>query len=813
MSIFSTSIFVFVVLLSSFCGISIAYAANWKQIAWRNRVPFFFGIALGPFLLGISLVLSLSLLPNANPWYHLLSSCLLLCLISLGFYFRKNKSVRPTQDAKRDIVLGTISFSVLVVAWLVTLAYNTLAIPLVANDALEYMMVAASIYEHPTISTYPLLDPSDSPHGFYAPWTHPPLYVALLYSAMTIQGGWESTTLPSMIAAWSLAALAGLTFSAAATRSLIAGALATTMLFSTPLLFSGATEAMLDALPALGLFSVTIVLVFHARSGFNRNILAGVTLGLALWSHSQAIVFLPLIAALIIASNGLASWRNSTKEILTTIGTSLLIGGAPYFNNYLVFGAVISDTPIVFAIPSLEWDEYFEVARNLDSPVSMIQYGLLKGWFKVSSFGIIFWSALLAIPLVVRVLRQIGLSRALKSGIDVAEETDELLLKLTIVVMVFLGGTGLSQLLGSDIIVKNDRYFLATIAPLAVLTAFGIERAFYVLNSSLVNVNQLATIKEAAALAFGLVVGFAWISFLYMGYSVHLRYYIDKWRDDSPSQTISEYYFGLLPSLSAVKWANENVPASNTILAARPSDFYYSTNRMISYLDPRMVGVYGASNRSEAHRRLLDMGVEYIHTPGYQLPVVYNSHIQSLLADPQLAELVFDRSGAQIYHLRDAATRPSVVKHSLIASENQQWEKTTLPKSALLIPFWSKTPDSWRGPTSSTTDKWLGFFSNGYTTTLRYASDNKFPLVPGKEYILRVELTGRALVTIELNLHPSSSENRIIFGEFPMRRVNEAFVFERRFIAPQRQQDFELSITHHGASNIELVAADLIEVN
>src|SRR5690606_442949 len=114
-----------------------------------------------------------------------------------------------------------------------------------------------------------------------------------------------------------------------------------------------------------------------------------------------------------------------------------------------------SDNPAVFALPSLHWNDYFVINRGLDTPVAMIQYGILKGWFSFEALSITYWGMVVGFAAV---LVPGGGKQALlvaSRGSSAISSHGILYLALGLV-GVYLAGLIVSVLLGLDLMVKNE---------------------------------------------------------------------------------------------------------------------------------------------------------------------------------------------------------------------------------------------------------------------------------------------------------------------------------------------------------------------
>ncbi|AZY47762.1 hypothetical protein C0J09_00440 [Bordetella avium] len=106
--------------------------------------------------------------------------------------------------------------------------------------------------------------------------------------------------------------------------------------------------------------------------------------------------------------------------------------------------------------------------------------------------------------------------------------------------------------------------------------------------------------------------------------------------------------FGLVDYLS-------HLPPGETVLALRPSDMYYAKQRMISYLDPRLIPFYEADSKQEGLRILRALGIRYVQGIAYSLPVDYHSVLKDILADPEMASVVISTGREMLYELAPAA--------------------------------------------------------------------------------------------------------------------------------------------------------------
>jgi len=618
------------------------------------------GLALGPFLFGLGSVLALGLFRGASHGAHLGALIGFLCLTAIGAAFLRSRDAAP-KSAFTDG--GPFNFEEWVTAAAtgfaaVALLFISIFVPLTQNDALEYAIVAREFYATRDLLSYPVLNSENNLSGFYGPWTHPPLYVALLYMAEVIQGHADAPGLMRLISPWFLLTGAYVTYALGALVNRITGLLACLIFMSPPLIFLGAGQSLIDPLPVLG-FSLIIAVVVGLSA---RPLVFGATvggfLGLALWTHSQAILFIPLALAAISIERGLRDWRGLGIVMLTLLVVALAIGGWPYWRNIALFGAPVSDNPAVFAMPELHWDDYFSISRGLDSSTAMIQYGILKGWFAPESYGFIFWGMTVGMALFLAGQRLKAIRQLVLDGAWVFERGRATLWLMGGLLIVYIVGVILSVVLGIEHLVKNERYLLVTLPMVAVLCAYGYVRVAKAILPRLRIANS--ALVAALALVFCLQVSV----FVYYKASKH-----GMGAGSLFSSMAEKLYFR--PEYSLVKWMNDNINKEGIVFSMKPADMYYSKIRMVSYLDARLLSFYSEADTRAAYRRLLNLGVTHIHVPDYGLPPLYNSRLYAILRDPSLSALAFQTVGGKIYALGGEALAPG--PSISLSTKERQW--------------------------------------------------------------------------------------------------------------------------------------------
>ena len=626
------------VVLSSHTMLRFSYAMAWSQAAIRSGLPFFFGVALAPFLLGFLTIAALMVSDGASHGTHqalIYSGLGIANMISFWLPRNRERFLSPAFAVWDKVALLILAL------FIVGLLFNSFFYPLTQNDPLEYATVARALFDTRTLDNYPLVNPQAHASGFYAPWTHPPLYVALIYATELMQNHADMPGLMRFISPWFALCTVGILFALGNLVNRRTGLFAGITLLTTPLYFLGAGSSVIDMLPVHGFTMMIAAIVGLQGSALRKGIWLGGITGLALWTHSQAILFLPLAIAGLVLVEGLRSWR----RILTLYAGLLLIGLPiaiwPYLRNLEILGALISDNPIVFDLKVLDWPSYFSINRGIDSVTAVIQYGVFKGWFAPVAFSALFWlMSFAAIYYFLRFMRLDKMRRTLMNGCPSAEAL--LPWVSTGIVLAYLAGVSLSVLLGIDLMIRNERYMLV-IMPFVALTC-----GWY-LNVLLQQGERWSGRRVTGVL-------FTTVSFTLL--ALHLPVFLFYCAEEHGMTFEKFRKVGTSTALLArggyptIHYLRNETHKESVVLSFRPSDMYYSQRRMMSFLDPRLVPFYEEKDPQTAWTLLKNLGIDYVYLPDYPLPAVYNSVMQNILADPALSQLMSAAGGYQVYRLQ-----------------------------------------------------------------------------------------------------------------------------------------------------------------
>lgn len=820
----------------------------WSSAARLVGVPQTFGLALGPFLLGIASVLVLGLLPSSSHNIHLV--LVIACLMVVTVLAAWRYGAMFTQiKIRRNWIFGEYLLSALLGLWLLMLFINSIFLPLNQNDALEYASVGRILYETRDLNSYPAIDPEQSPSGFFGPWTHPPLYVSFIYLMQVLQGNADEPGFMRLIAPWFVVCATFLVLALGSLVSRLTGRISAVIFLSTPLLFLGADSALIDALPVLGIcLVVTAILCLEAKP-YVWGALVGAALALALWTHSQAVLFVPLALGAIALQNGVRGLRSTMQTATSFVGVAFLFGSWPYWRNLQIFGSPISDNPAVFALRSLEWPTYFATARGLDNWAAIIQYGLFKGWFSFEAYGWAFWLMTFGAAIAFKKFRRPSLRAIIFAGGRSTLDSGSQVLWVSLLLVVgYLCGVLVSVIAGLDLMIKNERYMLVILPFVAIWAGYG-ANVLLGRGASIIATSGNASFKRDS-LAIS-----AFVLILLLLTQLFLIGWFYRWRHVPPSIGITDADSPIeirrktrelekprfkrlmenFPNISVMYWVDEQLPSNSLLLSLRPADMYYAKRKMLSYLDERLLPLYGETSPQRASEMLRDLGVTHLHVPDYGLPVTYNSVLDRIIEDPAFSRLIHSNEGTQIHRL----LTPEKNKIIPIASEGMdftpgksdwsQYRQLNLggrkALSALGVGGKKLTQDG-----LSVTQMDIPIFHRDFSTVIanglgtplpRLRLDTSLPIQGEQEYRVVFDLEGAAFIRVwmvqfddsgRMIKRTENSSGVVRIAELVLDGSRETKRISRRFLTSHDVAYVRFGIEHVGHSKVTIKKALLESV-
>jgi len=815
------------VAISSWTGLQASRMLDWKEEALRVRIPLAFGLALAPFLAGFAVMLPMTFLRGASHGSHVAVACGLLVvsgLLAKGLGLPQGKTLAGFKAGVGVYLLGGY-----LLLWLLMLAVNAVFLPLLQNDALEYATVGRILFESRDLLSYPAIQPETTSSGFYGPWTHPPLYVALIYLSYIIQGHAHEPGLMRLIAPWFLvtAVYALIALGRLASRQI--GLLSGILFISTPILFLGADSALIDALPVSGMVLLLVALVGLQAKQPRYSLTVGAVVGVVLWTHSQAILFIPLMVAGLFIQGGLWKWRLTFVSVAWATGAALLVGGGYYLKNYFLWGSLISDNPAVLAIDASGWQTYFSYARGLDHFFAKMQYGLFKGWVCFEAYGPLFWLGIGGLTAFLYSLPKANLKEVVFQG--AAPEAGFLQLQWFCFVSfaTYFLGTAASMLIGSDLMIKNERYLLVMAPAMSIFGSLLVEKGARVAWRKITSSKRETVMKDlsflslVAATVVGLIIWFG-VSVYYRWQYLPLFFYSEKNTQETLISSKKFLWFhhilSFYPNTALAQAYAQTFSQGKLILGLRPADLFYSGQKMKSYLDPSLIAFYLKKDFEEAIEELKMQKILYVQMPDYLFPNVSRTSLHQILADPRHSELVYHNHGYQIYKI---AQQERQFTDILDLSPGQvPWTKTCRlrwgGKKALGIFHFFVRPH-FGGKSSAR----FPFFCRDYSTLLAtgvggglgYNSKMELPRISGdSEYRLLLKIKGNGYVTVwiqEFGEHgnPPAAKSAlqgkpVRLGDLVLAPGQSEENFRRRFRTLSSTSYVRIGVEHHGMSFVQV---------
>jgi hypothetical protein len=512
--------------------------------------------------------------------------------------------------------------------------YQALALPLMEPDALEYVSVARYILRAGTLDVYPVTV-ADPVTGLFVPSSHPPAFHMSLIFGFVLAG--EGTLLPvRLFSLFYGAVIVWLVDQALSAYAPSVRLTAVFLILATPLLVhmtvSYNTDAMRIAAFVAAAVAVARVLERPTRASIT---LAGVVVGLSLFSHSIGLLSLVFACASIVLS-----MRNQPKVAFQTVATLTLIasvvGGWQYLLNTLQTGLPIGDSTPVLELSSLAYDLDVRLRRDLATAIDVVLFGVLRAFTEPVLFGITFWLGAVG---AIRLLRSSPSAIAIVSALSLA-----LFFALTLATVVA----------GSDLIVKNPRYVL-TLAPICAILGARVVSDLYA-----GTLWRLAVAHVLMALATGWTL-------------IHAVSRISGYGDLAAVLSGNERA-GLgrerfIGGPLLLKLAEQIRPGEVTLTFRQQELSVYGPAPWLEQRDNRLLEYYRLNRPDAAFAWLRAHRVRYVFLPHYMPTTFSRSATASVVGDPRFADPIAFHRGASLHRLVDKVR--SVVCRPI---ENSLWK-------------------------------------------------------------------------------------------------------------------------------------------
>ncbi|UOF02240.1 hypothetical protein [Bdellovibrio reynosensis] len=692
----------------------------------KNLVALYLSLLCAPIVSALTLNILFSFLPGRINHFYIS----IYAAIYTFFYWKFRTEINL---ARIFIIRATKliwrkkrkTFSLIATAAIVyftILAIIALKTPFYENDGLEYAISARQIYKEKTTENYPFID-SEKTNGYYGPWSHPPAYPLLITFDFLLSKDVYSNNF-RIISVYFLATLA--IFNLLFFRKNSVGLLNFFLMSTTGLLMLKGISGHIELLRIVG-FCLPIMNFFFDRT-FLRNpksiLINGIISGLALYTHSLSLIA-PTLVAVYYLTVGERGWRSKINRAWALIITSsiALIPITPQLiANLKKFRLPVADIGAVpiYKVSSLNYTFYFEYMRGIFSSFDK-GVSLFRGFLNFNFFSLSHWLSLFVLFFM------------WKFKIKFRSKFLEIVVIFYLIVLGF-------TLLGSNSFIKNDRYIF-TIVPLLF---FSTSEFFDKLER-----NQLK--KLHYFIIFGI---FFNLWYLEKQVNYHLWRYPSVFQHHS--NNIERIKDSTIGSHEIINYISRNIPVSTKLLSFRQGDFaYYSPHFVFSHLDHKLLQVFTSSSTEKALALLKEKGIEYLITPYYPEPAIYNSIIEKITSDPRLSEITFQSGGYTLYHIHTRDIKTHLIKYYNIDDKTKFWTSKNdtdffrLKKGIvkMIRPHYVKkmqqSPET--NPITSEADNIFNKSTRRYTRTVLGAdSPSTFEQ---KDYI-NVDATGEYLVKI-----------------------------------------------------------------
>ena len=807
----------------SFATVKLSLSLPWSGNLKNTPVVLFFGLGIAPFLFGFLGILELSLLAGASHNTHLtfmLGSGGFLAACAYAFLPKQsqgNRTLKPKAAFSLDEKIALF----LIIAYLLGLVANVVLSPLTQNDSLEYATAARILYDTGNLADYPALDSQKYSSGFYGPWTHPPLYASIIYNSYLLQGNADMPGFMRIISPWFTLLSVGIIYALGSLINRRVGLFSALLFFSTPILFLGTDSALIDSLPILGLLLIITSIIGIETTAIKSGLIQGSILGMALWTHSQALLFIPISLACIFIFNGIYNWRLSYRQSFIFILVAISIAAFPYIRNLSLFGSLISDTNIVYALPQMKWGDYFSIGRGLDSVTAIIQYGIFKGWFVPEYYSLSFW--IMSFGVIYFFARYSAISVIKNALGGIKNDPVKVIVLALAILLIYLGGVILSVIMGIDLMIRNERYILVILPFVSLIGGWFVASCTHSsIKSKIFNTVRIAFISVVACFV-----------------SVQLVFFVAYRLNFTLNQGFLASIFEeqdkklrLRPEMLAMDFLRLNTAQNSLVLSLKPADMYYSHRKMVSYLDPRLVKFYATDNMEEGLSLLKEIGINYIYLPDYSLPPFYNSILHKIIADTHYSTLQFSIGGFQIYKLEDSGLQknnildisPGIISWVRINQILYGGEKAGI-----------KTPNSkeiLKNKELLISHSPFNLFQKNISNILTTAGPtDEIPGISqhdiikvngGGEYLLEIKVKGKGLLDFfvlqfdEMKnvLHDGRyrSSDRTLIGNLILGKDADNTIFMRRIKILPDTRFLRLEIEQHGNSEIRIEKVNISEL-
>lgn len=615
-------------------------------------------LTLGPIALAWVLAQSMRLAPGLAAATHAAIVLMVVLLPVLVLWRRATAAAaelwRAGLDAPHWYAIG---FAALLA---VLLGLTVAAFPIYENDALEYATAARHVYEARSAHLYPFMD-SSATNGFYGPWTHPIGYTSLMVWSNIVQGGAAEAGLIRFPAYYCACATLLLLVSLAGG---LGGVVAALLLVVTPIYLISTVSTAVDPVRVAAGFAAIVLVEMAARLGADakRGFAGGVGTGLGFFAHSIGVLLIPMAAALWLLF-GPAGWRARIVAIALTAITAIAVVLPDLVANFHNFNAIIADAPAAWSVPEVRNQEHVRVVRGIATFKEQVLNGPLQGLFGTVYYGVNYWVwlTLLAVTLVYG-WRRFGIPAPARwMSLHAAPHVIRWMTISAALVLMWGAMAFAALLINSVEAVKNYRYALTVLPFLVLFCGLAMAAGLRQWEQGGAGLRRWGSLGACALLALAaacsLSVGVFHFTYLAIQYSIPVTRLDLGTRE---ALTASR-----MPSVHVSRQIDELLRLGGCALLFRQADYaFFGTRCYRSYLDHTLVDLYRAKEPDEIAAVLARNDIRVVLVPRDGLAEIYNTGLETFLADPRRSRLVSSWDGTRLFRVGD---RPGPMKRVPVA--------------------------------------------------------------------------------------------------------------------------------------------------
>jgi len=401
----------------------------------------------------------------------------IFALLSIYILYNRKKlyqtySILIEQFTKVDIAISVLLLSIL--------SLNIL-LPVIGDDASQYYYVSRNIFEAMDFHQYPLVE--NGAYKGYFPWTHPAGYVSLLTWGYFFSDGTEHLYLLKTVNVF----YAFLTYMLMAELLKRYGTLyskvGALLIFMSPLYCILISQFHIDIFRIFLFFTPFVLLsIVMKEKDVKLLYILVISLGFSAYAHSIGILSIFFAGVIILVYlRELLTFKN----ILIMLGILIVMLASRYYQNYQLFGYVVGDKSVIWALDFIHYDEYLAKSRQLDGLYNILINGIFRGFNRPYSFALTF-QFIVAISLLTMMKDKLIKKNVLFTFKSLLKLDTMFKISLWVLTLWYFL-TILSTLLGGYNFIKNDRYLL-TIYPFIIYLSL-------VLSFELINVQKKVLTK------------------------------------------------------------------------------------------------------------------------------------------------------------------------------------------------------------------------------------------------------------------------------------------------------------------------------